>query len=100
MSLQWKDKTTDQLIKAILDLKNKEKIYNFFEDIATVAEIKTFAQRLNVAKMLLEGNSYAETAKQTGASTATISRVKRTLDGGNGALKLALDNMRETEQHG
>ena len=99
MSTEWKDDTTDQLCAAVLTLKNREDVYSFLEDIATIAEIKTLSQRLNVAKMLIKRKSYTDIAKQTGASTATISRVKRTMELGNGALKLALNNIKGDESN-
>ncbi|MGL5206271.1 MAG: YerC/YecD family TrpR-related protein [Acidaminococcaceae bacterium] len=74
-----KDELTDQLFKAILSLKTEEECYRFFEDVCTVSEIKAMAQRLEVARMLDEGCIYDEIVEKTGASTATISRVKRCL---------------------
>lgn len=93
MSRQWKDELTDQLCEAFLTMKDKEEIYDFLEDIATVAEIRAFAQRLQVAKLLLSGDSYPQISKSTGASTATISRVKKTVDYGRDAFKMAFDRM-------
>lgn len=97
MSRQWKDDLTDQLCEALLTLKNKEEVYDFLEDVATVAEIRAFAQRLQVAKLLLSGDSYPLISKSTGASTATISRVKKTVDYGRDAFKLAFDRMEALE---
>ncbi len=93
MSRQWKDELTDQLCEAFLTVKDKEEVYDFLEDIATVAEIRAFAQRLQVAKLLLSGDSYPQISKSTGASTATISRVKKTVDYGRDAFKVAFDRM-------
>ncbi len=73
------DELTDQLFEAILNLKDKEQCYNFFEDICTISELKALAQRLEVARMLDEGYIYETIVEKTGASTATISRVKRCL---------------------
>jgi len=95
MSRQWKDELTDQLCEAILTLKDKEEVYDFLEDVATVAEIRALAQRLQVAKLLLSGDSYPQISKSTGASTATISRVKKTVDYGRDAFKLCFDRMDE-----
>lgn len=85
-----KDDLTDQLFKAILSLRTEEDCYRFFEDVCTVSEIKAMAQRLEVARMLDEGFIYDEIVEKTGASTATISRVKRCLiygaDGYRGVL--------------
>ena len=88
-----KDKFTDQLFKAILLLQDEEECYQFFEDICTINEIKSIAQRLEVAKMLKEGATYEEIAKLTGASTATISRVKRCLNYGADGYKMVLQRL-------
>lgn len=75
---------TDQLFRAVLALKDVDECYRYFEDLCTVKEVVTLAQRLEVAKMLSEGQSYQQTIARTGASSATISRVKRCLDYGDG----------------
>jgi len=93
MSKNIKNKFTDQLFEAILKLDDKEECYNFFEDIATIAEIKALGQRLEVAKMLKQGITYEEIVEKTGVSTATISRVKRALDYGEDGYNLVLDKM-------
>lgn len=93
MNERIKDKFSDQLFKAILLLENEAECYQFFEDICTINEIKSIAQRLEVAKMLREGSTYEEIAKLTGASTATISRVKRCLHYGADGYQLVLDRM-------
>ena len=77
-----KDKLTDQLFSAILTLKTEEECYQFFEDICTISELRAMAQRLEVARMLKAGHIYDEIVSATGASTATISRVKRCLNYG------------------
>ena len=74
-------------------LETVEECYNFFEDICTVSEIKAMAQRLEVAKMLKAGHTYAEIAEKTGASTATISRVNRCFNYGADGYKLVLDRL-------
>lgn len=79
MSDKLKDVLTDQLFDAILSLKDREQCYRFFEDICTISELKAMAQRLEVARMLDEGCIYETIVEKTGASTATISRVKRCL---------------------
>ena len=79
MASKIHDHLTDQLFEAILSLKDKEQCYNFVEDICTISELKALAQRLEVARMLDEGSIYEEIVSKTGASTATISRVKRCL---------------------
>jgi TrpR-related protein YerC/YecD len=88
-------KTLDQLFEAILSLKNVEECYEFFDDLATMNEVQSLAQRLEVARMLREGFTYHKIETETGASTATISRVKRCLNYGNDAYTLALDRVQE-----
>jgi len=87
------DKSIDQLFEAVLTLKNIEECYIFFEDLCTVNEIQSLSQRLEVARMLGNGNTYNQIEAETGASTATISRVKRCLNYGNDGYKLALDRL-------
>ena len=83
----WHSKTTDDLCKAILSLKTKEECYAFLEDICTIKEVQDISQRLAVAKMLSQGVSYTTICKETGASTATISRVSRCYEYGAGGYK-------------
>lgn len=90
-----KDEQIDVLFQAILSLENKEECYKFFEDILTIAEVKAMAQRLAVARMLEKGETYTEISQQTGASTATISRVKRCLVYGADGYRLVLDRLKE-----
>lgn len=89
-----KDEFVDKLFEAILLLENEEECYRFFEDICTVSEIKSLAQRLEVAKMLTQNKTYTTISNVTGASTATVSRVKRSLDYGAGGYYLILDRIR------
>lgn len=93
-----KDNLTDSLFEAILLLKTKEECYRFFQDIATVAEIKALAQRLEVARMLEEDVTYTKIADVTGASSATISRVKRCLNYGADGYKMILERLAEAEK--
>lgn len=79
MNNKIKDDATDLLFKAILNLKNQEECYRFFEDLCTVPELKAMSQRLVVAKMLTDKKVYSDIVTETGASTATISRVNRSL---------------------
>jgi len=90
-----KDPFIDELFEAILLLRNEEECYRFFEDICTVAELKSIAQRLAVAKMLDQDCTYTTIAEKTGASTATISRVKRALNYGADGYKLILARLKE-----
>lgn len=99
MSDKLRDELTDQLFTAILSLKDKEQCYRFFEDICTISELKALAQRLEVARMLDEGCIYETIVEKTGASTATISRVKRCLvygaDGYNSVMPLLRRSSRD-----
>ncbi len=85
----------DQLFNSILSLENLEECYSFFDDLCTVNEIQSLAQRLEVARMLREGNTYHKIETETGASTATISRVKRSLNYGNDAYEIVLERIKE-----
>lgn len=88
-------KELDQLFQAILSLENIEECYQFFDDLCTVNEIQSLAQRLEVARMLREGNTYHKIETETGASTATISRVKRRLNYGSDAYQMVLERLQE-----
>ncbi|CAM3995632.1 YerC/YecD family TrpR-related protein [Mesobacillus zeae] len=91
-------KELDQLFKAVLSLQDMEECYRFFDDLCTVNEIQSLAQRLEVARMLKEGKTYHKIEADTGASTATISRVKRCLNYGNDAYEMALERVKEESQ--
>ena len=82
---------TDLLMHAVLQLQSPEDAYRFFEDICTIAEVKSMAQRIEVARLLREGVTYQEIARQTGASSATISRVNRALLYGADGYRRVLD---------
>ena len=81
----------NELFKAILKLGSLENCQKFFEDVCTINELEAVSQRLEVAKLLSEGKNYSEVAKQTGASTATISRVSKCLNYGSGGYELVLN---------
>lgn len=87
----------DHLFEAVLQLKDKEECYRFFEDVCTVNEILSLSQRFEVAKMLTENKTYLEIAEQTGASTATISRVNRSLNYGNDGYQMVFSRMEENQ---
>ena len=84
----------DQLFQAVLSLNDLEECYRFFDDLCTVNEIQSLSQRLEVARMLKEGKTYHVIETETGASTATISRVKRCLNYGNDAYEMALERLK------
>ncbi|MEG0546033.1 MAG: YerC/YecD family TrpR-related protein [Oscillospiraceae bacterium] len=82
MNSKFKSDNLDFLFKCVLALKNEEECYDFFEDLCTVTELQAISQRIVVAKMLSEKRVYSDIVKNTGASTATISRVNRSLQFG------------------
>ena len=86
------------LFEAILTLETEEECFNFFEDVCTVNELLSIAQRFAVAKMLKEDNTYLEVAEKTGASTATISRVNRSLNYGKDGYELVFSRMKSFQQ--
>lgn len=95
---KMKDELIDNLFKAVLLLKDIDECYKFFEDICTVGEIKAMAQRLEVARMLKEGMTYNDIAEKTGASTATISRIKRFLHYGADGYNIILERLKQQEK--
>lgn len=97
MNSKIKSKDVDFLFDAILQLKTREECYMLFEDLCTVQEVKALSQRLVVAKMLSEGRVYSDIVKNTGASTATISRVKRSLDYGCDSYSMVFGRMKDEE---
>lgn len=99
MNNKVQDKNVDFLFKAILKLESLEECYNFFEDLCTVPEIKAMSQRFTVAHMLSEKRVYSEIVTETGASTATISRVKRSLAYGNDAYDLIFERLQRDEEN-
>ena len=93
MNSKIKSKEVDFLFDVILQLKNQEECYQFFEDLCTVNELKAMSQRLIVAKMLSDGRVYNDIVEATGASTATISRVKRSLEYGCDSYAFLFERM-------
>ena len=83
----------DHLFQAVLALKSIDECYSFFEDVCTVNELLSLSQRYEVAKMLREKKTYLEIAEQTGASTATISRVNRSLNYGNDGYDMIFERL-------
>ena len=94
----WFTQDVQTLFEAILTLKNVEDCKLFFEDACTVKEIREISQRLQVAKMLRNGSSYAAINAETGVSTATISRVSRCLEYGSGGYDLVLERIAEEKK--
>ncbi len=93
MSKKLRTEAVDHLFEAILQLQNKEECYKFFEDVCTVNELLSFSQRFEVARMLRTQKTYLDIAEQTGASTATISRVNRSLNYGNDGYDMVFARM-------
>lgn len=92
------DANIDFLFKAILKLETMEECYNFFEDLCTVTELKSISQRIVVARMLSEKRVYSDIVSETGASTATISRVNRSLNYGCDGYGVIFDRLRADEE--
>jgi TrpR-related protein YerC/YecD len=88
----------DLLIRALLSLKGEDECRAFLEDIATLAEVHALEHRLEVARLLLEGCTYQEVVRRTGASTATVSRVKRALYHGRAAMRDVLHRIMRDEE--
>ena len=93
-----KKEKSDRLYKAILLLQNEEECYNFFQDLCTVAELRSMEQRYEVATLLNDGMIYNDILEKTGASSATISRVNRSLIYGNGGYEVILDRAKDMEE--
>ncbi len=90
---KFENEAVDRLFEAILSLETKEECYSFFDDVCTVQELTSIAQRLEVASLLYEGKSYVEINKLTGASTATICRVGKCVNYGSGGYKTAIERL-------
>jgi TrpR-related protein YerC/YecD len=95
MSKDIHTEAVDQLFEAILTLNSVEDCYTFFEDACTINEILSLSQRFEVARMLRDKKTYLDISKKTGASTATISRVNRSLIYGNDGYEMVLKRMNE-----
>ena len=93
MNSKLKDANVDFLFQAVLALKTPEECYSFFEDLCTVPELKAMSQRLHVAKMLSEHRVYRDIVNETGASTATISRVNRSLTYGSDGYSIVFERL-------
>ena len=93
MNDKLREAATDRLFEAILSLETTDECYSFFEDLCTVAEMKSLAQRLTVASMLWKRKTYTEICEATGVSTATISRVNRALEYGADGYKTVLSRI-------
>ncbi len=99
MNKKIKTPAVDFLFDAILSLKDRDECYTFFEDICTINELLSLSQRFEVAKMLREHRTYLEIAEKTGASTATISRVNRSLNYGNDGYDMVFGRINMEEEN-
>lgn len=98
MSKKIRTEEVDYLFDAILSLRDREECYQFFEDVCTVNELLSLSQRFEVAHMLREQKTYLDIAEKTGASTATISRVNRSLNYGNDGYDMVFERLKNTEK--
>ena len=93
-----RNETIDALFAAILSLETREECYDFFEDLCTGKEISDMAQRLEAAKLLLDGSTYEQIVKTVEISTATISRINRCIQYGSGGYRQTIEKVREKQQ--
>ena len=100
MSKNIRNESTDGLFQAILSLQDMDECYTFFEDVCTINELLSLSQRFEVAKMLMDKRTYLDISEKTGASTATISRVNRSLNYGNDGYEMVFSRMDEKESKG
>ena len=98
MNKKLHTEAVDHLFEAILCLENKDECYTFFEDVCTINEILSLSQRFEVAAMLRSGKTYLEITEKTGASTATISRVNRSLNYGNDGYDLVFGRLSDSSE--
>lgn len=92
-----KKEKSDELYRAILLLRDEKECYEFFQDLCTVSELRSMEQRFAVASLLNDGMIYSDILEQTGASSATISRVNRSLSYGTGAYERVFDRMKAAQ---
>ena len=98
MSNKLSTEAVDHIFDSILSLQNKEECYTFFEDVCTVNELLSLSQRFEVAKMLRDQKTYLDIAEKTGASTATISRVNRSLNYGNDGYDMVFSRLQDMDK--
>ncbi|MCI9377612.1 MAG: TrpR YerC/YecD [Eubacterium sp.] len=100
MNKKIRTEVVNHLFDAILTLQDREECYTFFEDVCTVNELLSLSQRFEVAYMLREHKTYLDIAERTGASTATISRVNRSLNYGNDGYDMVFERLKKNEKGG
>ncbi len=91
--MDWHNASTDQLCEALLALQTREDVYQFLDDLCTIKEVLDMSQRLSVALLLAKKTSYQAISQQTGASTATISRVSKCYEYGAGGYKMMIERL-------
>lgn len=94
---KMKSASTDRLFEAILSLEDTEACYRFFDDLCTFSEIEAMSQRLQVAELLAAGETFSQISKETGVSSATITRVNKCLSYGSGGYRSVLERLGEKE---
>lgn len=92
--------SVEEFFRAVMTLQSEEEFFSFFEDICTVQEVVSIAQRFSVARMLHDNKTYVEVAKATGASSATISRVNRSMNFGNGSYDMIFERLQQENNDG
>ena len=98
MNKKIRTEAVESLFEAILTLDNKEECFSFFEDLCTVNELLSLSQRFEVATMLRKHDTYLKIAEKTGASTATISRVNRSLNYGDDGYAIVFSRMESMKE--
>jgi len=97
--MRFQSESIDRLFETFLNLRSKEECYAYFEDLCTVKELQDMAQRLDTAILLSEGSSYQQISQQVGISTATIGRVSRCLNYGNGGYQTAIARLNTEKEN-
>ena len=98
MNKKIRTPAVETLFEAIIQLKSVDECFDFFEDLATINEILSLSQRFEVARMLRQHKTYLEIAEKTGASTATISRVNRSLNYGNDGYDMVFSRLQDMDK--
>ena len=98
MNKKIRTSAVETLFEAIIQIKSVDECFDFFEDLATINEILSLSQRFEVARMLRQHKTYLEIAEKTGASTATISRVNRSLNYGNDGYDMVIQRIQEKKE--
>lgn len=98
-SPNWKDRNAELLVQSLLHLDNEEEVYRLLDDLCTIAEIKAMSQRIHVAQLLYEDTTYNVITNETGASTATISRVNRCLNYGANGYRTVLGKLKKESEN-